>query len=97
MLAACASAWHDQTMNLILNIPETLAARLAAAGADPEHLALLALQQAANELERLQQAGAPKAPHRTPSDAASRMRASRLGNVLPEGVSIRDLMTHGRA
>ena len=84
-------------MNVILNIPETLAARLTAAGANPEHLALMALQQAADQLERAQQAGAPKPPHRTPSDAASRMRASRPGNVLPEGVSIRDLLTHGRA
>jgi hypothetical protein len=84
-------------MNLILKIPETLAARLAAAGADPEHLALAALQQAANELERGQQSGAPNAARRTPSDAAARMRASRAGNILPEGVTIRDLMTHGRA
>ena len=34
---------------------------------------------------------------RSPAEAAARMRAARRGNVLPEGVTLCDLMTHGRA
>ena len=84
-------------MNLIVHIPETLATRLTAAGANPEHLALVALAQAADELERGRQAAASEVVRRTPAEAAARIRASRASNILPEGVDIRDLMTHGRA
>jgi hypothetical protein len=34
---------------------------------------------------------------RTPADAAARMRQRRDGSRLPDGVTIRDLMTDGRA
>ena len=34
---------------------------------------------------------------RSPAEAAARMRQARTGNVLPGDVSLRDLMTHGRA
>jgi Arc/MetJ-type ribon-helix-helix transcriptional regulator len=39
----------------------------------------------------------PEKPRLTPAQAAARLRESRKGNVLPDGVTIRDLMTHGRA
>ncbi len=84
-------------MNLTVRIPEPLAARLAAAGVNPEPLVLAALSHAADELERGQHAVPAEPPRRTPAEAAARMRAARTGNVLPEGITIRDLLTHGRA
>ena len=36
-------------------------------------------------------------PKLTPKEAAARMLQLRKGNVLPDGVTIRDLMTYGRA
>jgi hypothetical protein len=84
-------------MNLVLHIPEPLAARLVATGASPEYLALAALRQVADELERNQKVATGEVSRRTPAEAAARMRASRAGHVLPEGVSIRDLLTDGRA
>ncbi len=35
--------------------------------------------------------------HRSPIEAAARMRRSRSGNVLPDNIIIHDLMTNGRA
>jgi hypothetical protein len=84
-------------MNLIVPIPEELAKRLAAVGASPERVALEALQHAADDLERGQRAAAEAVVGRTPAEAAARIRSSRPGNVLPEGVAIRDLINHGRA
>lgn len=81
---------YPAAMNLTVHIPDDLARRLAAVGASPERVALEALRHAADDLERA--AGA-----RTPAAAAARMRRSRAGNVLPDGVTIRELMTHGRA
>jgi hypothetical protein len=37
------------------------------------------------------------APKRTPAEAAARMLANRKLHPLPEGMTIRDLMTYGRA
>jgi len=45
-------------MNMTLHIPDELAERLSASGANPEHLALAALNQAADEFAR-----AAKASH----------------------------------
>jgi len=84
-------------MNLILDVPDDLAERLCAGGANPAHVALAALNQAADALARGAHPTPPDAARRTPAEAAARMRASRAGNILPEGVAIRDLMTHGRA
>ena len=39
----------------------------------------------------------PRTGRRTPAEAAARLREQRAGTVLPEGVTIKDLMTHGRA
>jgi hypothetical protein len=88
-------------MNLIVRIPDKHAASVSAA--DParlERVALEAVLQAvtAGTGDEPAMAGiAPDAPSRTPAEAAARIRASRVGNTLPDGVSIRDLMTHGRA
>jgi hypothetical protein len=89
-------------MNLILRIPDELAERLTAAGASPERLALDALRRAADELERPPQpvteivddAGARRAAARA---AAARIRQARAGTTLPEGVTIRALVSYGRA
>jgi hypothetical protein len=83
-------------MNVTLHIPESLAARLRAAGASPEQVALDALQRAADDLERGQPAASGLVQPRSPAAAAARIRLSRPGNVLPNGVSVRDLMTHWR-
>lgn len=84
-------------MNLTVRIPDDLAARLAAVGASPERVALEALHRAADALERAHRETAGAGPRRTPAEAGARMRHARAGNVLPEGVTIRDLMTFGRA
>jgi hypothetical protein len=83
---------EDQTMNLTLQIPDELAARLRAAGANPQDLALEALRRAAEDLERGRQhpTGTPaeaKAGRAAAHAAAVRMRQARVGNTLPEGVT----------
>lgn len=85
--------WYTARMTLIVRIPDDLAKRLAAVGASPERVALEALQHAADDLER----AAVAIVDRTPAEAAARMRRSRPGNVLPEGITIRDLMSYRRA
>jgi hypothetical protein len=89
--------WYTAIMILIVRIPDALAKRLAAVGASPERVALDALQHAADDLERGQRAAAGAIVERTPTEAAARMRRSRPSNVLPEGITIRDLMSYGRA
>jgi len=84
-------------MNLTVRIPDDLAARLAAVGASLERVALEALQHVADDLERAHRAAASAIVRRTPAEAAARIRQSRASNLLPEGVTIRDLMTFGRA
>ena len=88
-------------MNLIVHIPDELANRITAAGADPEQLALAALRQAANELERRDSSAAGAAGHvadrhAAARAAAARIRENRVGNTLPPGVTIRDLIDYGR-
>ena len=79
-------------MNLIVHIPDEHAARVS--GADPARLERAALEAVLRATEgRDQHALADLSPR----EAAARMRAARPGNQLPPGVSIRDLMTHGRA
>jgi len=80
-------------MNITVRIPDDIVARLTEAGANPEDLARAALSKAADSLARDRQ----PTPRLTPAEAAARMRAARPGNTLPDGVSIRDLMIHGRA
>lgn len=83
-----------------LVIPPTLAAEIQAA-ADDEHRTADDLVRDALERYltdwRKRTAHAQEKPRRTSAEAAARLRESRKGNVLPDGVTIRDLMTHGRA
>jgi hypothetical protein len=90
-------------MNLIVHVPDDLANRITAAGADPEQLALAALRQAARELEQTASQPQDAADDRDQSakravarEAGARIRQNRIGNTLPPGVTIRDLMTYGR-
>ncbi|HUB14940.1 MAG TPA: hypothetical protein VMB34_23540 [Acetobacteraceae bacterium] len=85
-------------MNLIVRIPDEHAAR--ASSADPQRLeraALEAVLRAAEDSAREQPAMDGIVSDLSPQQAAARMRAARPANELPPGVSIRDLMTYGRA
>jgi len=77
-------------MNVTLYIPDELAERLSASGANPEHLALAALNQAADEFAR---AAAPV--RLMPAEAAARIRARRKGITLG-GLTIKDRIGEGR-
>ena len=82
-------------MNLTVRIPDEHADRVR--GADPARLERAALEgvlRAAEVGERDERAVPGHTPHLSPQEAAARLRAARH---LPEGVSIRDLMVHGRA
>lgn len=85
-------------MNLIVHIPDEHAARVSSA--DPERLeraALEAVLRVAGDGVRAPRALEGIASDLSPQEAAARMRAARPGNQLPPGVTIRELMTHGRA
>jgi Arc/MetJ-type ribon-helix-helix transcriptional regulator len=86
-----------------LVLPPALLAEVEAA-ADEAHQSVAEVVREALERYLAQlRAGAtvgqtqPQPTRRTPAEAAARMRENRKGNVLPDGVTIRDLMTHGRA
>jgi hypothetical protein len=68
----------------VLHIPDDLATRITAQGGDLEVVALEALRHAAEDMERRQRSG-----RRTLAKAAARMRQSRTGNPLPDGMTIR--------
>jgi hypothetical protein len=85
-------------MNLIVRIPDEHAARVSSA--DPQRLecaALEAVRRATEDGAREQRAMDGIASDLSPQEAAPRMRAARPANQLPPGVSIRDLLTFGRA
>ena len=83
------------TLLRILLSPPALAARLAAAAADQHRQPRDVLRDA---VESYLQALQPLTPaQRSPAEAVARMRSSRASNKLPEGVTIRDLMTYVRA
>ena len=88
-------------MSVTVHIPDDLAARLEAAGADPERVALDALRRVADELERRPQpATEPVNVEERRANvraAAARIRQARVGTTVPEGVTIRDLVNYGRA
>ena len=84
-------------------IPPALVAEIQAA-ADAEHRPAADLVQEALERYLAQRRkdmstaqGKPTPARRTAAEAAARLRERRKGTVLPDGVTIRDLMTHGRA
>jgi predicted transcriptional regulator len=78
-----------------LAVPPALAARLQEAAA-AQHRPPREVLRDAVELYLREQRPFPPA-HRSPGEAAARIRRSRPGNKLPDGVTIRDLMTYGRA
>jgi hypothetical protein len=78
-----------------LAVPPALAAQLRAAAAK-QHRQLPDVLRDAVELYLNQLRPLPLA-QRSPAEAAARMRTSRPGNKLPDGITIRDLMTYGRA
>jgi hypothetical protein len=81
-------------------IPPSLAAEIQAA-ADAERRTAADLVRDALERYladwRKRAINRPEKLRITPAQAAARLREAREGNVLPDGVTIRDLMTHGRA
>jgi hypothetical protein len=84
----------------LLVIPLALAAEIQAA-ADDEHRTADDLIR--DVLERYlddwrnRTSRSQGRPRLTPVEAAARLRELRKGNVLPDGVTIRDLTNHGRA
>jgi hypothetical protein len=79
-------------------IPPALLAEVEAA-AELEHRPAVDLVKAALEryLAERQSAVETPVPKRTAAEAVERMLEQRKGNVLPEGVTIRRLLTYGRA
>ena len=85
-------------MNLIVRIPDEHAARVTAVDATQlQRVALEAALRATDSAGRDPRAVAGIASDLSPQQAATGMRAARTGNRLPPGVTIRDLMTDGRA
>lgn len=83
-----------------LTIPPSLMADIQAAAKDEHRPATEVVRDALERyLAEWRKGASPRHAQakRTPAEAAARMREQRAGNVLPEGVTIRDLMTHGRA
>jgi hypothetical protein len=93
----------EPTSDIDLAIPSALVAEIRAA-ADDEHRPAAELVREALERyladwrKATSLADRGRTPSkRTPAEAAARLRELREGNVLPDGISLRDLMTHGRA
>lgn len=82
-------------MNVIVRIPEEHTARVSSV--DPERLEQAALEAILRTADADRFAVVGIESKLTPQEAAARMRAARPGNKLPPGVTIRDLMTYGRA
>jgi hypothetical protein len=83
-----------------LVIPPALAAEIKAVAADEHRPATDIVRDALERYLtdwRKRTSEALEKPKRTPVEAAARLREFRKGNVLPDGVTIEDLMTHGRA
>jgi hypothetical protein len=86
-----------------LAIPPALLAEIEAAAEQEHRPALDVLQDAVHRYIDAMPARhdhldtEPASPELTPSQAVARILELRKGNDLPDGVTIRDLMTHGRA
>jgi hypothetical protein len=80
-----------------LMIPPSLAARVQSAADEAHRPAADILREILERHlpEQREQSG-QTLPGRSPAQAAARMMAVRKGNILPDGVTIRELMTHGR-
>ena len=82
-------------MNVIIHIPDEHTALVSSI--DPERLEKAALEAILRIADGDRPALACIVSDLTPQEAAARMRAARVGRKLPPGVTIRDLMTYGRA
>lgn len=83
-----------------LTIPPALMADIQAAAEDEHRPATEVVRDALERyLAEWRKGASPRhaQARRSLAEAAVRLRERRTGNVLPEGVTIRDLMTHGRA
>ena len=99
-LSSRTLTWYDQTMNVTVHLPDDLAARLEAAGADPERLALEALRHAAEQLEQRDQqpaavTGDDAARRAAARSAAERIIQRRKGVTLGD-LTINELINEGR-
>jgi predicted transcriptional regulator len=85
-------------MNVTVRIPDELAARLEAAGADFERLALEALRHAAEELEQRgqQPASVSDEARRAVARVAAERIIERRKGVTLGGATIRELINEGR-
>jgi len=87
-------------MNLTLHIPDDLATRLTAAGANPEHPALEALRHAADEIEhgsrRPSEITADAEMRRAAARAAAERMKKRRKGVTLGGLTIKELINEGR-
>lgn len=82
-------------MNVIVRIPDEHTARVSSV--DPERLEKAALEAILRTADGNRPALSGVVSDLSPQEAAARMRAARVGRKLPPGVTIRDLMTYGRA
>ena len=82
-------------MDLTVHIRDELVDRVR--GADPARLERGALEAVLLAAEGGERAVSGHVPDLSPQEAAARLRAARPGNRLPDGVSIRERMVHGRA
>lgn len=86
-----------------LAIPPALLAEIEAAAEQEHRPALDVLQDAVHRYIDAKHAQhnhldtEPASAELTPAQAVARILELRKGNDLPDGVTIRDLMTHGRA
>ena len=95
ILASLTSSAGDATFDTMeIHLPPDqeahLAALAASAGRSPGEI----VQEAVTLWEKRQMPPTP--PKRTPQEAAARMLERRKLHPLPEGMTIRDLMTYGR-
>jgi hypothetical protein len=82
--------------NTLVLPPALMAAVVAAADESHRSIGEIVREALESYLAQSRRSDMVFAP-RTPTEAAGRMRQRRAGNRLPDGTTIRDLMTHGRA
>ena len=84
--------------NSTLTISPALLAQLEAVAEEEHRPAAEVVREALERyLARSREDTAQRPSRPTPAEAAARMREQRKGTVLPDGVTIRDLIDYGRA
>ena len=78
-----------------IQLPPEQEAHLAAVAADTGRSTDELVQEAVALWEERRRANAK--PKHNPAEAAARLRELRKGNFLPEGETLKDLISHGRA